>query len=190
MFELCIIYLLTLRDGCFYVGMTSRHLSLRFRKHLEDPRGWVRRHGVAPGTTPRVLAIVERRYARAEETRWTAHYMLKFGPDAVRGGAFVLLPHDATRRELGLLANALCAMLRIGADVVVEYLLRALPHAAPPQRWCCVMRARAGEPACADCGRPPKCGKPRCLSCWRARVLAEEVAAQARLLLRLEGSLS
>jgi len=77
------IYVLRLEHGKFYVGKTTRPVSMRIDEHMTN-RGsiWTYMH-----TPLKVEEVIETNYAGDEDT-YTLRYMSDYGIDNVRGGSF------------------------------------------------------------------------------------------------------
>lgn len=85
------IYILALRNSCFYVGSTE-NLKERIKAHFEG-RGsaWTKRH------RPIAVAEVMKCRVNEEEDMWTKHMMRQYSVDQVRGGSYSnpeLTPHQ------------------------------------------------------------------------------------------------
>jgi predicted GIY-YIG superfamily endonuclease len=77
------IYVLKLKDDCWYVGRTS-DVPKRIRQHFtQNGSAWTTLH------KPIVMEACFRDASPFDEDRYTKEYMLKYGIDKVRGGSYV-----------------------------------------------------------------------------------------------------
>lgn len=101
------IYVLLLEEDKWYVGRTSRDVSIRFREHLSgNGASWTKRY------KPRLLVETRISTSPFDEDAVTKEYMSKFGIDNVRGGTTVkmrltIMERKELRRQIWM-AQELC----------------------------------------------------------------------------------
>lgn len=82
------LYVLTLRDGKYYVGITTKTPEVRYMEHKIGIRGagWTQKHKPIAIFDRKDLGTVTRQQAERYENRVTRVYMDKYGYNNVRGG--------------------------------------------------------------------------------------------------------
>lgn len=82
------LYILELENACFYVGVTSRNVDLRFKEHLNGFHAarWTRKHRPIKVLDKKDLGLINYEQAQVYEQKATLKYIDRYGIDQVRGG--------------------------------------------------------------------------------------------------------
>jgi predicted GIY-YIG superfamily endonuclease len=81
---MCIIYLLSLEDGKYYVGKTE-NVEQRYLSHISgngDGSAWTKLY------KPLSIKILSRKANGFDEDKYVKEYMARYGIDNVRGGSY------------------------------------------------------------------------------------------------------
>lgn len=106
------VYVLKLEDGRYYVGR-SDNLDIRIQNHLNgNGSEWTKKH------PPIKVVEIRPNVDRFEEDKATKEYMVKYGIDNVRGGAYsqIILPPDKLKNLMDELRNAQDLCFRCGRN--------------------------------------------------------------------------
>ena len=88
------IYILKLKDECWYVGKTAGEIEKRVNAHMNGTgSAWTKLH--------RPICVHEQfiNMSPFDEDKYTKQYMAQYGIDKVRGGAYVLPMLTDTQRK-------------------------------------------------------------------------------------------
>jgi len=105
------VYVLQLREGMFYVGMTVKPVDERLRAHVDGlGAAWTRQYQVERLLERETRACRTLHDARFEEARKTAEMCLRKGIDRVRGAHFAMPdPSGDARRAMEDFIHHVCA---------------------------------------------------------------------------------